>query len=486
LKFSLTISEKLSENNFHLWRQQVEPYINAHNLIDFVVCTRVPPQFVDDEARRTGTVNPEYTIWRNRDQLLLSWLQSTLTGEILSRMLGCVHAYELWDRLFKYFHKQTRARARHLRVELRAHTLAGSTVKEFLLRVRKTVDELTSIGDPIPVQHHIDVILEGLPSDYAPVISVIESRFDLLDLDEVEVLLIAHELRLNKFKKQTVSDVASLNLTHAVPPSSPSTPEEGSSSNVKADPPPPDEPDYNSFRGGRRGGRGGRGGRGRGGRNSDLQCQVCSKTGHSALGCWHRYDPQYQAQNNAYHGFHPAPRPAYNPYGNSPSFGYGNTAVGPNFGFPPSQNVWMRPMNPPRPPTAPANVPSAFVTNAGPSTSGSWFPDSGASYHVTNDPNNLQQLTPFEGHDQIYIGNGQGLAISSAGSSTFSSPLLPHHSLTLNNLLLVPSITKNLISVSQFSKDNSVYFVFSADYCLVKSQANDAILLKGRVGSDGL
>jgi hypothetical protein len=98
LKFSLTISEKLGEKNFHLWRQQVEPYINAHNLIDFVVCTRVPPQFVDDESRRSGIVNPEYTIWRNRDQLLLSWLQSTLTGEILSRMIGCVHAYELWDR----------------------------------------------------------------------------------------------------------------------------------------------------------------------------------------------------------------------------------------------------------------------------------------------------------------------------------------------------------------------------------------------------
>jgi histone deacetylase 1/2 len=124
----------------------------------------------------------------------------------------------------------------------------------------------------------------------------------------------------------------------------------------------------------------------------------------------------------------------------------------------------------------PSNVPSDFITNAGPSTSGSWFPDSGASYHVTSDPRNLQQSAPFEGHDQIYIGNGQGLNISSAGTSTFSSPFLPNHTLTLNNLLLVPSITKNLISVSQFSRDNAVYFVFSADSCHVKSQANDAIL----------
>jgi histone deacetylase 1/2 len=219
---------------------------------------------------------------------------------------------------------------------------------------------------------------------------------------------------------------------------------------------------------------------------NSLQCQVCSKTGHGAFGYWHCFDPHYQANGGANQGFNPSTRPPYNPYGNTFPFGYGVPNVGSTFGFPPSQNVWMRPMAASRPPPTPATIPRAFVTNAGPSTSGSWFPDSGASYHVTSDPRNIQQLTPFEGHDQIYIGNGQGLTISSAGSSSFPSPLMPHHSLTLNNLLLVPPITKNLISVSQFSRDNGVYFVFSADSCLVKSQANDAVLLQGCVGRDGL
>ncbi|MCI68376.1 hypothetical protein A2U01_0089637, partial [Trifolium medium] len=80
------------------------------------------------------------------------------------------------------------------------------------------IDESNSIGDPLPVNHHIDVILEGLPSEYSPVVSAIESRFDFLNLDEVEVLLLAHELCLNKYKKQTISDVASLHLTHSVNP----------------------------------------------------------------------------------------------------------------------------------------------------------------------------------------------------------------------------------------------------------------------------
>lgn len=42
LNFSLKIAQKLNEKNFHLWRQQVEPYIYAHNLTEFLVCSHVP------------------------------------------------------------------------------------------------------------------------------------------------------------------------------------------------------------------------------------------------------------------------------------------------------------------------------------------------------------------------------------------------------------------------------------------------------------
>lgn len=84
------------------------------------------------------------------------------------------------------------------------------------------------------------------------------------------------------------------------------------------------------------------------------------------------------------------------------------------------------------------------------------------------------------------IGNGQGLPIQSAGSNTFTSPLYTHTLLTLEKLLLVLSITKNLISISQFSRDSSVYFVFYRDKCLIKYRVSDGALLEGHVGSDGL
>lgn len=58
LQFLLKIVQKLDEKNVHLWHQQTEPYINAQNLTEFMIYTRILPQFVTDEDRTSGTLNP--------------------------------------------------------------------------------------------------------------------------------------------------------------------------------------------------------------------------------------------------------------------------------------------------------------------------------------------------------------------------------------------------------------------------------------------
>ena len=58
---------------------------------------------------------------------------------------------------------------------------------------------------------------------------------------------------------------------------------------------------------------------------------------------------------------------------------------------------------------------------------------------------------------RVVVGNGSGLQIYHVGNSLFKSNLSTH-SFTLNNLLHGPHITKNLLSVSQFAKDNRVFF----------------------------
>lgn len=116
---------------------------------------------------------------------MLSWLQSTLSNEILSHVLGYSHANQLWDKLFSYFQKQTCARACQLKVELCDITINNLTIQDYLLKIRAIVDALAFIGDPISCSHQIVMIFEGLYVDYAPVVSIIEQKFGVMDLDEV-------------------------------------------------------------------------------------------------------------------------------------------------------------------------------------------------------------------------------------------------------------------------------------------------------------
>lgn len=61
-------------------------------------------------------------------------------------------------------------------------------------------------------------------------------------------------------------------------------------------------------------------------------------------------------------------------------------------------------------------------------------------------------------------------------SSFFNSTLF-----SLNQLLHVPLITKNLIIVSKFAKENHVFFEFYPNFFLVKYQVSKTMLLEGRL-----
>ncbi|KAJ9566804.1 hypothetical protein OSB04_002770 [Centaurea solstitialis] len=109
-----------------------------------------------------------------------------------------------------------------------------------------------------------------------------------------------------------------------------------------------------------------------------------------------------------------------------------------------------------------------------------WLLDSGASHHVTNDIENLSLHNPYDGTEELVIVDGTGLHISHTGSLT-----LPHLSshLTLSNVLYVPSISRNIISISKFCRENRMSVEFLPDSFLVKDLKTGASLLRGSVSS---
>ncbi|KAL4347243.1 hypothetical protein GQ457_17G004450 [Hibiscus cannabinus] len=131
-------------------------------------------------------------------------------------------------------------------------------------------------------------------------------------------------------------------------------------------------------------------------------------------------------------------------------------------------------------------TPTTYVTTSSQwpvISDGAWYPDTGATHHVTNDSANLQAGTVYTGNRRLLMGNGDGVLISQIGQGSLYTN---GRSLVLQNLLHVPLIKKNLLSVSQLVRDNDVVFEFNANGCVIKSSQNQNVLLRGKLTPEGL
>ena len=294
-----------------------------------------------------------------------------------------------------------------------------SKERSFYLRIcldiRRVVDALAVVGAPISVEDHIVTILDGLPPDFDPFVSSILSRINPYKVAEIEALLLVQEERLERHHQL---DPLSFPATTALSTWTPSNPT-NDKANFK----------FHSNRGGRgfsrsqnfaRGSRFSRSQARGSWTSSKPTCQVCGKYGHAALQCWQWYD----------HKPNPPPRANFSQY----------SILDPK----PNDASLM-------------GIPSATEDPL-------WYPDSGATHHVTKDPTFYSTKQPYHNTETIKMGNGSGLFIANTGSAIFRSSLTDKPFL-LRNLLHVLMITKNLLSVSQFARDNHVYFQFHDNHC---------------------
>ncbi|KAM1797964.1 hypothetical protein ACFX12_032087 [Malus domestica] len=155
-----------------------------------------------------------------------------------------------------------------------------------------------------------------------------------------------------------------------------------------------------------------------------VECQICGKRGHSALDCFHRANYTYQGQ----------------------------------------------------PPPASLSAMSAQQTSQDLSQD-LWIVDSGASHHMTADLNVLNQVAPYQGSDNITIGNGSSLPIKHIGSTALNTA---DHSLVLSKVLHVPNIARNLLSVKQLCADNNSWFICDECEFFVQDKKTKEVVYHGR------
>jgi hypothetical protein len=81
-----------------------------------------------------------------------------------------------------------------------------------------------------------------------------------------------------------------------------------------------------------------------------------------------------------------------------------------------------------------------------------------------------------QGNDQVTAVNGQGIYIHHIGQSKFHTA---SRTLILRNIVHVPSITRNLLSIRKSAIDNHVFFEFHPHFLLVKDMATRETLIRG-------
>ncbi|CAA0842158.1 Unknown protein, partial [Striga hermonthica] len=349
--------------------------------------------------------NKAYPIWVKQDQLIASWLLSSLSENVLITTVGLNTSKEIWASLKQGFASHSLAKQMQLKLELQALKKGNMKIREYFNKVKGICDLLAAAGHKISENDQILHLLAGLGSDYNPVVISITSRTEACSMMEAYSILLSFESRLESTDSTNEGDgsfLAANLVTHS--------PNRGGRG-------------FNSFRGrsngqnqtnrggrsnGRSGSSRGRGGRGFG--NNRARCQICGYNNHTVDKCYYRFDmnfvPKSQNSNGSYQG------------------------------------------------QANSTMSLASMVNYGSQSSeGSqdmiWFPDSGATHHITNELNNLTLASEYGGNETIQTANGTGMLIAHSGKSMMKGHF-PYHSnaFLLNNLMHVPQITNNLLSVS--------------------------------------
>lgn len=102
--------------------------------------------------------------------------------------------------------------------------------------------------------------------------------------------------------------------------------------------------------------------------------------------------------------------------------------------------------------------------------------DTGASHHVTHDLANLSLHSPYDGTKEIIIGDGIGVPITHTGSLSFSTS---SKFFSLFNVLCVPHMSRNIMSISQLCTENNLLIEFSSYSYVVKDRLTGGTLIKG-------
>jgi hypothetical protein len=202
---------KLEEPGSYLqWLSIFMPILRSNELVGMIDGTEeCPPKTLTNE-KGESTPNPEYSIWIKKDQHLLSWINASLSEKVLSTVYGLNTSKKVWAALTKRFVNQSRSHISTIKQQLQNLHQGSKSCSDYLQSAKSLADQLAVIGKPLDDEDLISSIINGLNPSFINFVTnfAFATREKSLSFDEFEDMLLNHEMLLNKVATPDVSTFA--------------------------------------------------------------------------------------------------------------------------------------------------------------------------------------------------------------------------------------------------------------------------------------
>ena len=122
LKIVNSVTVKLTERNYLLWKNQFEAFLNGQRLLGFVTGEKPRPPATLTIPGINGTstpvTNPDYYTWFQTDQVIKSWLLGSFSEDIQSLVVSCETSQEIWFTLGQHYNRPTSSKLFELQRKL--------------------------------------------------------------------------------------------------------------------------------------------------------------------------------------------------------------------------------------------------------------------------------------------------------------------------------------------------------------------------------
>ncbi|XP_062176256.1 uncharacterized protein LOC133881351 [Alnus glutinosa] len=170
------ISEKLTQDNYILWRFLMVPFVEGQNLFSAIISTR----FV----------------------------------EALPHVIGLSTSNEVWLTLETFFSAQSQSRIMQLKQQVSTLKKGGQTISTYFQKAQGFSHLLAAVGKPIEGSEVVSHILAGLGAECDPLVTSVTTRQDYNFLNDLYGYMLSYELCLEQHKSAMELNIAKVHIIH--------------------------------------------------------------------------------------------------------------------------------------------------------------------------------------------------------------------------------------------------------------------------------